>query len=158
MSKSNNIVKWSDGNNIVDSGINISSIGSGGITGRSGTFYRILDAGSQTITYTHNLGKVPTQITFFTICLAVGQYGVITYGTYNSSGNHCDGFSFLYSGSQTGGTYWTNEGNCIVCGTTNENRQSGVCGNLTSTTFDITWTKTGSPYGDTGIISWNAIA
>lgn len=29
MSKSNNIVKWSDGNNIVDSGISITSIGSG---------------------------------------------------------------------------------------------------------------------------------
>lgn len=32
MSKSNNIVKWDTGNNIVDSGISITSIGSGGMT------------------------------------------------------------------------------------------------------------------------------
>lgn len=32
MSKSNNIVKWDTGNNIVDSGISITSIGSGGVS------------------------------------------------------------------------------------------------------------------------------
>lgn len=151
-----NIVLWSgEGSKQLD-GVSIASLG-GGLVGTSGCFQR-LDTNDADAVITHNLGKTPTQITTTWDYFYGGgpQIRFKGYGTYNNSGN-TGIYSFMATGSA--GDNGQSFGSYIIYVSNNGAKTLiGTVSAVTSTTFTISWVKSGGDL-NTDIINvlWNAI-
>lgn len=122
----------------------------------NGSFQKNIADASTTQTINHGLARTPKKIrVFYSLDNAntAGGTGMTLFGTYDASGQNCLGFTF--NGSNVATALQTSYSIRIQTG--NGNYLLGFINNVTSTSFDIVWTKTGSPTGTENII-WEAEA
>ena len=100
---------------------------------------------SSTTTVTHNLGRVPTTIRIKAISSFTSNAAAtpvpFSEGTYNSTGNRC---LYMVINGTTTQVSQTSTVFSVIMVTSAGNNITGVIGNVTSTTFDIVWTETGT--------------
>ena len=100
---------------------------------------------SSTVTVTHGLGRAPTTIRIKAISSFTSNAAAtpvpFSEGTYNSSGNRC---LYMVINGTTTQVSQTSTSFSIIMVTSAGNQITGVIGNLTSTTFDIVFTETGT--------------
>ncbi len=106
-------------------------------------------AGTQTIT--HGLGRTPTIIRLHGIGDTTGTSNYsVSHGIYSNGGQSC-----VYISAQGNSSAASSNSFSIYLETAiSGNNETGVVGNLTSTTFDIVWTVPGG--GPTGRGLWEA--
>lgn len=109
MSKSNNIVKWDIGNNIVDSGISISSIGSGLVADNG--LITTINTGGYTENISHSLGKTPKILNFNGIMIYTPTNRVLA----TSSGSYYNGNNKSIYGSALGQSAASGEASTTYC-------------------------------------------
>ena len=100
---------------------------------------------SGTVTITHNLGRVPTTIRIKSISSFTSNAAAtpvpFSEGTFNSSGNRC---LYMVINGTTTQVSQTSTVFSIIMVTSAGNSISGVIGNVTSTSFDISFTEVGT--------------
>lgn len=100
---------------------------------------------SGTTTVTHNLGRVPTTIRIYSMSSFTANAAAVpvpcSIGTWNSTGNRCLYMVINGTSSQVSQTSTTFS---IILVTSAGNQITGIIGNVTSTSFDIVWTETGT--------------
>lgn len=115
---------------------------------------------SSTQTITHGLGKTPSIIRIhgvgFANAGASSSAPSVSNGTYNSSGNKCS--YVTYTTGAVSGTPSSSSVYAIYLQTTASGGGigTGVIGNITSTTFDIVWTTSGSTVPNDTTFIWEA--
>jgi hypothetical protein len=151
MSKSNNIVKWGSGNDVVDSGISITSIGSGGVVADSGLISSF-SGGTYSSNVSHSLGKVPKIINFNNTIYANGVDFSHVCGNYCNGNNKC-----LISLIQNQGTVITDTTYCIYTITTAAQYIKAYVSAVSSSNFTLTYNNTSSVSSLQGHAIWSAI-
>lgn len=100
---------------------------------------------SSTTTVTHNLGRAPTTIRIKSISSFTSNAAAtpvpFSEGTWNSTGNRC---LYMVINGTTTQVSQTSTVFSVIMVTSAGNQITGVIGNVTSTTFDIVWTETGT--------------
>lgn len=103
---------------------------------------------SQTDTITHGLGRVPTIIRIYGMSTFTSNNSATptphSVGIWNSTGNRCLYQMFNATAITTTQVALTSTTFAIFLSTSNGNSISGVIQNVTSTSFDIVWTETGT--------------
>lgn len=100
---------------------------------------------SGTTTVTHGLGRVPNTIRIKSISSFTSNAAAtpvpFSEGTWNSTGNRC---LYMVINGTTTQVSQTSTVFSVIMVTSAGNQITGVIGNVTSTTFDIVWTETGT--------------
>lgn len=103
---------------------------------------------SSTSTITHGLGRVPTIIRIYSIGTFTSNNSAtpttFSVGTFNSTGNRCLYQAYNTAAITTTQASGTSTTFAINLQTANNSFITGVIQNVTSTTFDIVWTETGT--------------
>lgn len=100
---------------------------------------------SGTTTVTHSLGRTPSTIRVYAIGAFVNSTSAtptpFSMGIWNSSGNRC---VYMTSAGTSAQASQTSTIFSVFAATSSGNNISGVIQNVTSTSFDIVWTETGT--------------
>lgn len=100
---------------------------------------------SGTTTITHGLGRTPTIIRIYGLGTFTSSTSAtptpFSIGTFNSTGNRC---IYMTSNGTTTQASQTSTAFAVFIATSAGNTISGVIQNVTSTTFDISWTEIGT--------------
>jgi hypothetical protein len=100
---------------------------------------------TQTDTITHGLGRIPTTIRIFGIGAFTNNASAtptpFSMGVYAGGSNRC---VYMTTAGTSAQASQTSTAFTVFLATSSGNTISGVVQNLTSTTFDIAWTETGT--------------
>ena len=134
-------IKTVNGNTLLGSGDVV--VGGGATSSTSGVAATATASGTQTIT--HNLGRTPTIIRIYSISNFTSSTSAtpvpFSMGVFNSSGNRC---VYMVINGTTSQASQTSTVFSVIMVTSAGNQITGVIGNVTNTSFDITWSETGT--------------
>lgn len=134
-------IKTINGNTLLGSGDVV--VGGGATSSTSGVAATPTASGTTTIT--HNLGRTPTIIRIYSISSFTSNAAAtpvpFSMGTWNSTGNRC---IYMVINGTTTQVSQSSSVFSIIMVTSAGNRIEGVIGNVTSTSFDIVFTETGT--------------